>query len=92
MAVFAEMVKAKTGRRRRCGPSGALKVLASRSWKKPSACRTAQSRPSPHQQAAQAVLKALLPPSGTDIKGQMRSAAELLEASATLIALATSTN
>ena len=34
-----------------------------------------------HQKAAQAVLKALLPETGTDIKGQMRSEAELLEAS-----------
>ena len=34
-----------------------------------------------HQKAAQAVLKALLPQSGTDIKGQMRSEAELREAS-----------
>ena len=34
-----------------------------------------------HQKAAQAVLKALLPETGTDIKGQMRSQQELLEAS-----------
>ena len=34
-----------------------------------------------HQKAAQAVLKALLPETGTDIKGQMRSRQELLEAS-----------
>src|SRR6516165_2177910 len=34
-----------------------------------------------HQQAARAVLKALLPESGTDIKGTMRSHAELLQAS-----------
>ncbi len=34
-----------------------------------------------HQRAAQAVLKALLPQTGTDIKGQMRSEAELREAS-----------
>ena len=34
-----------------------------------------------HQKAAQAVLKALLPESGTDIKGQMRSTAELQGAS-----------
>ena len=34
-----------------------------------------------HQKAAQAVLKALLPETGTDIKGQMRSEAELQEAS-----------
>ena len=34
-----------------------------------------------HQKAAQAVLKTLLPESGTDIKGQMRSRQELLDAS-----------
>jgi eukaryotic-like serine/threonine-protein kinase len=34
-----------------------------------------------HQKAARAVLKALLPGTGTDIKGHMRSHAELLEAS-----------
>ena len=34
-----------------------------------------------HQKAAQAVLKALLPESGTDIKGRMRSTAELQSAS-----------
>ena len=33
-----------------------------------------------HQKAAQAVLKALLPDSGTDIKGQMRSEQELRDA------------
>src|SRR5712692_9281592 len=34
-----------------------------------------------HQKAARAVLKALLPESGTDIKGHMRSHANLLAAS-----------
>ena len=34
-----------------------------------------------HQKAARAVLKALLPESGADIKGHMRSHAELLQAS-----------
>jgi hypothetical protein len=34
-----------------------------------------------HQKAAQVVLRALLPESGTDIKGQMRSRHELLDAS-----------
>jgi hypothetical protein len=34
-----------------------------------------------HQKAARAVLKALLPPSGTNIKGEMKSYDELLEAS-----------
>src|SRR5207248_2106639 len=39
------------------------------------------SRLRPHQQAARAVLKALLPEQGTDIKGNMQSHGELLEAS-----------
>jgi hypothetical protein len=34
-----------------------------------------------HQKAARAVLKALLPETGTDIKGHMRSGEDLLEAS-----------
>src|SRR4029077_8393389 len=34
-----------------------------------------------HQKAARAVLKALLPEAGTDLKGHMRSREELLEAS-----------
>ncbi len=34
-----------------------------------------------HQNAARAVLKALLPESGTDIKGHMRSRQDLMEAS-----------
>src|SRR3954447_23211436 len=34
-----------------------------------------------HRKAAQGVLKALLPETGTDIKGEMRSEAELREAS-----------
>ena len=44
-------------------------------------------RPTPgtgmHQKAAQAVLKALLPDSGTDIKGRMRSEQELQAAAGT---------
>ena len=43
--------------------------------------RTAAPEHRLHQKAAQAVLKALLPEIGTDIKGQMRSRQELLEAS-----------
>ena len=58
----------------------AQKGSASHSWKKPSRLDR-PSRASLHQKAAQAVLKALLPETGTDIKGQMRSRQELLEAS-----------
>ncbi len=45
--------------------------------------RSAQANPRHrvHQKAAQAVLKALLPETGSDIKGQMRSRRELLESS-----------
>ena len=52
-----------------------------RFWKRRSARRPAPPEHRLHQKAAQAVLKALLPESGTDIKGQMRSRQELLEAS-----------
>ena len=79
LALFAEMVKGKAldpgdvagGRwhgRRRCDvPRGNL-------W-----LSTANPKHRLHQKAAQAVLKALLPESGTDIKGQMRSRQELLK-------------
>jgi eukaryotic-like serine/threonine-protein kinase len=43
--------------------------------------RTANPKHRLHQKAARAVLKALLPESGTDITGHMRSYVELLEAS-----------
>ena len=43
--------------------------------------RTAPPEHRYHQKAARAVLKALLPEAGTDIKGHMRSHAELLAAS-----------
>ncbi len=43
--------------------------------------RTAPPEHRLHQKAAQAVLKALLPQTGTDIKGRMRSEADLLEGS-----------
>src|SRR5437660_714041 len=64
-------------------PSGAKKIP---SWCRlsgsamPSACR-AQPQHRMHQRAAQAVLKALLPETGTDIKGNMRSQEDLLAAS-----------
>jgi formylglycine-generating enzyme required for sulfatase activity len=43
--------------------------------------RTAAPQRRLHQEAAQAVLRALLPEQGTDIKGQMQSRGRLLEAS-----------
>ena len=81
LALFAEMVKGKPGRRRPCARSAARRASASRSWRRPSPRRQANPKHRLHQKAAQAVLKALLPRRGTDIKGQMRSEAELREAS-----------
>ena len=59
-----------------------IRESASRFWKRRFLRRLARI-PSIgfYQKAARAVLKALLPESGTDIKGHMRSYAELLEAS-----------
>ena len=82
LALFAEMMKGKPWTRsdpeRRSAGAGAS---ASRSWR-----RASRRPPRPpahryHQPAARAVLQALLPESGTDIKGHMRSYADLLEAS-----------
>ncbi len=57
------------------------KASASIFWKKPFAARTANPKHRQHQAAAREVLKCLLPEVGSDIKGHMRSHAELLEAS-----------
>jgi eukaryotic-like serine/threonine-protein kinase len=81
LALFAEMVKAKvwspTTLREIGGTEGVGVTFLEETF------GSAQANPKHrlHQKAAQAVLKALLPESGTDIKGQMRSRQELLEAS-----------
>ena len=75
------MVKGSPGPRRRCrdvgGTEGVGLTFLEETFSSPR--RPPEHRL--HQKAAQAVLKALLPESGTDIKGQMRSRQELLEAS-----------
>ena len=81
LALFAEMVKGKAldpGDVREVGGTEGVGVtFLEETFSSP------QANPEHrlHQKAAQAVLKALLPESGTDIKGQMRSRQELLEAS-----------
>ena len=72
LALFAEMVKGKPWTpatlREVGGTEGVGVTFLEETF--------ARRRPTParlHQRAAQAVLKALLPESGTDIKGQMRS-------------------
>ena len=81
LALFAEMVKGKPWTPATLRRSAAPKESVSRFWKRPSVASTAPPEHRLHQKAAQAVLKALLPETGTDIKGQMRSRQELLEAS-----------
>jgi serine/threonine protein kinase len=81
LALFAEMVKGKpwmpTTLREVGGSEGVGVTFLEETF-------TASSAPPQHrlhQKAAQAVLKALLPDAGTNIKGHMRSQQDLLEAS-----------
>ena len=81
LALFAEMVKGKPWTpatlREVGGTEGVGVTFLEETFSSP------QANPEHrlHQKAAQAVLKALLPETGTDIKGQMRSEAELRDAS-----------
>ena len=81
LALFAEMVKGKPWTPPRSRRSAARKESVSTFLEETFSASTAPPEHRLHQKAAQAVLKALLPESGTDIKGQMRSRQELLEAS-----------
>ncbi len=90
LALFAEMVKGKswtpaTVRRRRRDQTGV--TFLEETFASPQA----NPKHRLHQKAAQAVLKALMPQTGTDIKGQMRSVEELRDAWATPTGPATST-
>ena len=77
LALFAEMVKGKPWTpatlREVGGAAGVGVTFLEETFISPQA----NPRHRMHQKAAQAVLKALLPDSGTDIKGQMRSEQEL---------------
>jgi hypothetical protein len=81
LALFAEMVKGKpwaTATLREVGGTEGVGVTFLEET------FTASTAPPPHRlhrKAAQAVLKALLPDAGTDLKGHMRSRQELLGAS-----------
>ena len=77
LALFAEMVKGKPwtpATLKEMGGTAGVGVT----FLEETFASTALRR---HQKAAQAVLKALLPESGSNIKGHMRSHEELLEAS-----------
>ncbi len=77
LALFAEMVKGKAWTPATLKAVGGTEGVGVTFLEETFGSATLRS----HQKAAQAVLKALLPGSGTDIKGHMRSHDELREAS-----------
>ena len=91
LALFAEMVKGKPWTPATLKAVGGTEGIGLTFLEETFSASTAPPEHRLHQKAAQAVLKALLPESGTDIKGQMRSTQELLEASGMRTAPGTST-
>jgi serine/threonine protein kinase len=81
LALFAEMLKTKPWTPATLREVGGTRGVGLTFLDETFSASTAPPVHRFHQKAAQAVLKALLPESGTDIKGQMRSRQELLEAS-----------
>jgi hypothetical protein len=81
LALFAEMMKGKEWTPATLRAVGGTKGVGVTFLEETFSSRTASPEHRVHQKAARAVLKALLPESGTDIKGQMKSHDELLEAS-----------
>jgi len=81
LALFAEMVKGKPWAPATLRQVGGAEGVGLAFLEETFSAQTAPPEHRLHQKAAQAVLKALLPLSGTDIKGQMRSRQELLQAS-----------
>src|SRR5262249_21588022 len=81
LALFAEMVKGKPWTPGTLTEVGGMEGVGVTFLDETFTASTAPPQHRLHQKAAQAVLRALLPESGTDIKGQMRSHVDLLEAS-----------
>ncbi len=81
LALYAEMMKGKPWNPATLKAVGGTKGVGVTFLEETFSASTAPPEHRFHQKAAQAVLKALLPETGTDIKGQMRSRQELLEAS-----------
>ncbi len=81
LALFAEMMKGKPWAPSTLKEVGGTKGVGVTFLEESFSARTAPPEHRYHQKAARAVLKDLLPDSGTDIKGHMRSYDELLEAS-----------
>ena len=81
LALFAEMMKGKSWTPATLKEVGGTEGVGVTFLEETFSAATAPPEHRYHQKAARAVLKALLPETGTDIKGNMRSYAELLEAS-----------
>ena len=81
LALFAEMVKGKPWNPATLRDVGGIEGIGLTFLEETFSAPTAPPEHRLHQKAAQAVLKTLLPETGTDIKGQMRSREDLLEAS-----------
>src|SRR5262245_30900434 len=81
LALFAEMVKGKPWNPATLREVGGTEGVGVTFLDETFTATTAPPQHRLHHKAAQAVLKALLPETGTDIKGNMRSQQELLEAS-----------
>jgi serine/threonine protein kinase/formylglycine-generating enzyme required for sulfatase activity len=81
LALYAEMMKGRPWTPRAFKEVGGTKGVGVAFLEEALSARAAPPEHKLHLKAAQSVLKALLPASGTDIKGQMRSRQELLEAS-----------
>jgi serine/threonine protein kinase/formylglycine-generating enzyme required for sulfatase activity len=81
LALFAEMVKGRPWTPATLRAMGGTRGMGVTFLDETFASARANPRHRLHRKAAQAVLKALLPETGIEIKGQMRSEAELHEAS-----------
>ena len=81
LALYAEMMKGRPWAPSSLKEVGGTKGLGVTFLEETFSASTAPPAHRLHQNAARAVLRALLPETGTDIKGRMRSRQELLEAS-----------
>ena len=81
LALFAEMMKGKAWSPAALKEVGGTEGVGVTFLEETFASQAANPKHRLHQKAAQSVLNALLPSKGTDIKGHMRSYADLLEAS-----------
>jgi formylglycine-generating enzyme required for sulfatase activity len=81
LALFAEMAKGKPWTPATLKEVGGAEGLGVAFLEETFGARTANSRQRAHEQAARAVLKALLPEQGGDIKGNMQSHGKLLAVS-----------